>query len=1019
MSPRPRPAFAINVRDDGDSQLRFYQNVATANLTFPPQAPAPPPPAIDVVILKRNPDDTKERTDGLVVEDDQLTIGFVTSDFIQRASINGETFNVRRDDADPRFDWVLEQEFTPGRAGTFLLEVTALSIEGFAVNEAVTFRAIAAGGSNNDVLNDEPPSVITLKTVPKNEAKGVPVSIFPQLTFTEPVTHIPGNVTLVDSSGEEVGLTLSGVGPDGPIASIESAGAKVTSLTLVPMTGLKFGERYTLNLTSGIEDLDTDTDDNPAPKNLVPFTTNFTTFGPEALGGTEDKFGSAGIAVLGDRADLVENNFYFGTLRVFDVTDPVEPLEIPDAQATVDGRPVDIVGEDQLIAIATGPTNRSRPSNVYFFDVSSATESRWLGAATVASSAVDGFVSRIRLLDGVAYALTGRKGVQVIDVTQATDLFQDTIGTPFSPEYFSIVQRLNTAGQGFAQEAVSQAIPLTKDTTRDFFQTDLAAARIQTEVWAATTGEAPLFLVNPVTRATTGSVPVETTANISTMTSGSAIEMGQVGGRNIALIAGWGSVGGEPPGWTFAVVDVSTPATPATLDVIALPLDTAPTDILLTESTAIVASQNQAALVNVANPEKPLFAGTIDMVGGVLAVTQSGLLLSTARSAFGGDTEGGGVRTAALARTPVIREVTAAVVVRPTGTPVTHKDISIEFDVVPGDVEVTHAEVEILRSGTLVETLTVQLAGSNGVATWPAGRTVQPGSTYTARATVDPGTEREAQSAEKVITLADVALEVSPDNATEVSADDGLAYVTAQVFYQDPEDPENEISVDDGAEIRWEIMQGSGTLSTTTSFTRSGLAATRLRTSTRPGDSFVIKGTLTKFKISGEEFQSVQEESTALLLVVPGVPSAIALTASKTAYRSDGTDTVEFVAEVRDAAGNLVVDGTDVAWSVEESVTQFQSPVTSTTNGRATAILLAPTLPVDQIVEARAGLSSATTTISVSRVTGELASTSQTLDIAQAETATITATVQAADGTPVTWITSNGALSGAEQVTNG
>ena len=758
-------AYAINVGNVGDSQLRFYPNVATANLTFPPQAPAPRPPAIDVVILKRNPDNTKERTDGLVVEDDELTIGFVTQDFIQRASINGETFAVRRDDADARFDWVLEQAFTPGRAGTFLIEVTALSPEGSVVEQAVTFRAIAAGGSNNDVLNGEPPSVITLKTVPKNEAKGVPVSIFAQITFTEPVTNIPGNVTLVDSRGEEVGLTLSGVGPDGPIAAIESTGAKVTSLTLIPMTGLKFGERYTLDLTSGIEDLDTDPDNNPAPKSLVPFTTSFTTFGPEALGGTEDKFGSAGIAVLGDRAYLVENKFYFGTLRVFDVTDPVEPVEIPEAQAEVTGRPVDIVGEDQLIAIATSTTNKSRPSNLYFFDVSSDAESRWVGAASVASSATDGFAIRIRLLDGVAYALTGRKGIQVIDVNQATDLFQASAGAPFSPEYFSVVRRLNTDGQGFGQQAVGQAIPLPKDASRDFFQQDLAAARIQTEIWTATTGEAPLFLVNPVSRATTGSVPVETIGDpASIMTSGASIEMGQVGGRDVALIAGWGSVGGEPPGWAFAVVDVSTPSTPVTLDIISLPLDTAPTDILLTGNTAIVASANQAALVNVANPDKPIFAGTIDTVGGVLALTDANILVSSARSAFGGDTEQGGANTAVLGETAVITNVTASGVIITDSQLETEKDIKVHFKVVPSGIDVNSASVTISRDGQPFQTLTTKLDGSTGVATFSSRTPVDPQLLYGATAILHTDNANDLTSASKSLPLVHLDLDVDSNN---------------------------------------------------------------------------------------------------------------------------------------------------------------------------------------------------------------------------------------------------------------
>ncbi|TDI34808.1 MAG: hypothetical protein E2P02_29310, partial [Acidobacteria bacterium] len=910
-------AFAINVTDDGDSQLRFYQNVATANLTFPSRAPAPPPPAIDVVILKRNPDDTKERTDGLVVEDDLLTIGFVTTDFVQRASINGETFNVRRDDADERFDWVLEQEFTPGRAGTFLIEVTALSPDGFVVDVAVTFRAIAAGGSNNDVLNNEPPSVITLKTVPKNEAKGIPVSIFPQITFTEPVTNIPGNVTLVDANGEEVGLTLSGVGPDGPIAPIDSAGAKVSSLTLIPITGLKFGERYTLNLSSAIEDLDTDVDGNPAPKSLVPFTTSFTTFGPESLGGTEERFGSAGIAVLGDRAYLVENNFYFGTLRVFDVTDPVNPFEFPEAQASVDGRPVDIVGEDQIIAIATGPASRSRPSNLYFFDVSSERESRWIGAATVAASAADGFVSRIRLLDGVAYALTGRKGVQVIDVTQATDLFQDTIGAPFSSEYFSVLRRLNTAGQGFGQEAVSQAIPLTKDATRDFFQTDLATARIGIEVWAGTTGEAPLYLVNPVTRATTGSVPVETIGEpASIMTIGAAIEMGQVGGRDVALIAGWGSVGGEPPAWAFAVVDISTPSAPTTLDIIALPLDTAPTDILLTGNTAIVASENQAALVNVANPEKPVFAGTIEMIGGVLALSETGLLLSTGRSAFGGDTDNGGVRTALLATTAIVeRTMPRRIVVDLTGR--TAEPLGVDYALLPTGAEADSAELQLLSGTSVLQSFPVALSDGRGSSTIPLGTRLPPGSTL--RLVVNRETPNEIAGPRRRVSQADML--IVPNDILQLSIDEPELQIVA---YSDAHLGRSlESLAPTPTALQWEVLGEGGGVTPQTSVSTSGIFETLFRAPPTAGRSFRIQ-----VRLPGSGPIAISEE----IQILVGRAAGLELTPSRTALPADEASQVTLTLSAADSAGNPVEDGTPVSW-VLSGPGRLQARISETTSG--------------------------------------------------------------------------------------
>jgi hypothetical protein len=80
-----------------------------------------------------------------------------------------------------------------------------------------------------------------------------------------------------------------------------------------------------------------------------------------------------------------------------------------------------------------------------------------------------------------------------------------------------------------------------------------------------TTGEAPLILVNPATRFSTGSVPIEARDQggnvVGTMISGSAIELAQVKGRDLALIAGWGTIEGTA-GWSFAVVDLAQPQQP-------------------------------------------------------------------------------------------------------------------------------------------------------------------------------------------------------------------------------------------------------------------------------------------------------------------------------------------------------------------------------------------------------------------------------------------------------------------------
>ena len=582
--------------------------------------------------------------------------------------------------------------------------------------------------------------------------------------------------------------------------------------------------------------------------------------------------------------------------------------------------------------------NASRPSNIYFFDVSSDSESRWVGAATVAASAADGFVTRIQLLDGLAYALTGRKGIQAIDVSKATDLFQNEIGTPFSLEYFSLVRRLNTVGQGFAQEAVSQPIPLTKDATRDFFQTDLAAARIQAEVWAATTGEAPLFLVNPVTRATTGSIPVETTvAPVSLLTSGSAIEIGQVGGRYVALIAGWGSVGGEPPGWAFAVVDVSTPNVPVTLNIISLPLDTAPTDILLTGNTAIVASEGQAALVNMSNPEQPVFAGMIEMVGGVLGVNDVGVLLSSARSTFGGDSDLGGVNTAALGHITVVTNVVESpVIVALDRTSIEPQTLTYRA-IYPRE-DVTTSEMEILRDGVVHETFSVELNDrGEGEFTIPEGTEYPTGIRVEARLVVNRDEAERPTPTARLL----------PTDQFELFPQEDLAW-----SYVD--EPLDVAALSDAAIERSQNESGPAPLllhwiavgSQPDDFTPSREASETgiYVTDFRPTR---IAGTVQHIELR-DEANRVLARSGAITALPGNVSIAFPVPPIGDPGRlpADGWSTIEVAVEqARDFQTNQLPDGTIVVWTVSTGDGEMLEAESSLLGGRATARYRAGTEP--------------------------------------------------------------------------
>jgi hypothetical protein len=192
------------------------------------------------------------------------------------------------------FDWISNTPYIPLQPGIYTVSATAQSAVGPAISASYSFRVLAAGGSQSDPLPDDPPAVITAKTIPRADLTGVPIAIFPQVTFTEPVRNLVNQVTLVEAdTGTPVLIRLSGVCPSGPVTEITDASVVVTSLTLQPRVGLKYGTRYRLTLGVGITDLD------PAPKTLeTAYTTGFATFDPVSIGGTEETFSTRGMVIL-------------------------------------------------------------------------------------------------------------------------------------------------------------------------------------------------------------------------------------------------------------------------------------------------------------------------------------------------------------------------------------------------------------------------------------------------------------------------------------------------------------------------------------------------------------------------------------------------------------------------------------------------------------------------------------------------------------------------------------------------
>ena len=123
--------------------------------------------------------------------------------------------------------------------------------------------------------------------------------------------------------------------------------------------------------------------------------------------------------------------------------------------------------------------------------------------------------------------------------------------------------------------------------------------------------------------------------------------MGEVVGGPVAVVAGLGRINGTPTA-VLVVVRVSQPQAPEPLGWVELP--EAPTDVLLRDGIAVVATSRAVYLVSVLDPRNPtVISGAIQGVGGTLAAgPTSDLIFSTANGIFGGSDPLGGIRSASL-----------------------------------------------------------------------------------------------------------------------------------------------------------------------------------------------------------------------------------------------------------------------------------------------------------------------------------------------------------------------------------
>jgi hypothetical protein len=799
-----------------------FKQIATANLTLSPAQAAPPAPALTMRVM-RTMDGHRVDTRGLVVSGTPLVIGIDAGDAtVTAATINGNSYAVQSDPAaqvtprDPlAMRFIIADTFTPTQPGSYTVTATALPAFGAAVTSTMTFRVLAAGGGI-DTDTNAPPSVITAQTVPKANATGVPVTIFPQIAFTEPVLHIPGNVKLLDASNLEVPIRISGVGVDATgqpvvIDDVTSAATVVTSLTIQPRLGLAYGASYRLVLTDAIVDRDLAADGvTPAPKSLVPYESSFTTFNPEAIGGTDAQFASPGLVVLGDRAYVLETQYaggvggvQAGKLHVFDVSDPVQPQEV-GTPTDIGAAPRDIAGENHTVVVATmshtmfapglTTTNTdiaSGPSNLLVYDVSGPTP-QWIGAASLTDNIVDGTLNRVVMKDQVAYVATARKGIQVVDLTQ-TDL-----GDLATAATWEQSRRLYAPGEGVNRQAVVATIPISDPAnpgnTASVWLNDLKVGDYvidgTSQRLVFTTGRPQavgLVIVNPVTQQVIWQSALQD-AN-GALVDGQAVALAHIADRDLAIVGGYGTVGNAGAAGVVTIVDLSPlSATPhGAPQVIAwVPLAHGVVDILIKDSAAIVtapttgglASDGLATFIGLADPFHPQSAGTLTGVGSRMSQSLDGVLLSTNRTFVTGNTSGlDGLRTLAMDRIAYFaRNEPQPIAVR-NGHSLEPIDLTI--GVVPSDYEISTQEVEVSANDTVVATLPT----TTGAVTIPSGFAFNVDVRYSAQIIINRGMgESELRSRRTALRPAEVEFIGTVEVDTQSTSGSQTKQDVAKVF---------------------------------------------------------------------------------------------------------------------------------------------------------------------------------------------------------------------------------------------
>ena len=663
----------------------IYKNVGRVNFLFAAPQQPPPPPQINISIINAN---TSQPITGIVQTGTPLSITFSSNLSVQSVSINGFTCDgiacptlsvaTPSNPVTGTNYYQLNSAYTPSNLG--LTTVSAVAVDPLnPTNPPVTvsrsFLVVEAGGGNTYATPNTPPAVISNYPLPNQQ--NVATTTFPEITFSEPVVNVPGNVTLRGSpAGDTPAVLLIGTKNDGSIANPVGANDPITSLTIQPLTGLEFGETYTLTLSSGIVNVGTDQNGNSIPQLPLPtYTLSFTTAAPSQLGqGSSANEVITRPVVIGQRAYAGEYlSTTLGGLGIFDISTPSSPIDL-GVPATFIGRAIDAVGLAQspvtggpLVAVSASATQDLLiPGNVWLYDVSNPNIPVRAGAVSVTNSSTgSGIAVRLAMKDKYLYSSTLKQGLQVIDLSQAIPEFQATPTAQF-------VQSVTTDGEGFAMDSIINTIQLPIPTTGanpapcgvqavcgtatmfglqadNFVTTGGTQSSVATQTLLVATGQLPLVVADPTLSGTSAilypavqynspealsKAPLQSSDGAYQLQQGRAVALtniaytdktGLTTNMHVAVVVGSGTVttNAVASGASLlAVVDMSqpyTPGSPFTIKPIGFVQlvdqngnPVVATDVTISGTVACVATGNNILLVNLENPNQPTAAGQIN-----------------------------------------------------------------------------------------------------------------------------------------------------------------------------------------------------------------------------------------------------------------------------------------------------------------------------------------------------------------------------------------------------------------------